>query len=70
MNVVSYVNGDGWVGLYVNGQLVEQGHKIDPRNLLEHVANLERFTAESIIPNQQWLDDRGMLPNRLEEVVT
>lgn len=69
-NVVTLVTGEDWSGLYVNGVLVEQGHQIPQRHVIEHLARIEgEYTSESVIPNQQWIEDRGNLPNDLSEVI-
>lgn len=66
--IITIVNGDDWAGLYIDGQLFSQGHDIYAhhwRSLIQHVfgVNVEHKTADD-----EWLNNRGDLPDNLAEV--
>lgn len=58
-------NGDDWVGVYIDGKLVTQGHRIDPRELLKQLG----YFVESPEPDYEWMDDVSYLPEDLKDVV-
>jgi hypothetical protein len=60
-----YVNGDDWVGLYVDGVLKKQGHSLDVRDIIEAL-NLE---YETLFPDAEWLFEVGYLPESIDDVV-
>lgn len=64
-SLVLVTNHDDWEGLYVNGVLYTQGHRIDHDDLLRAVG-IELKTVE---PDGEWLYGRGNLPDRLDEVM-
>jgi hypothetical protein len=60
----TFVEGDDWVGLYMDGELVYEGHSISPAYLAELLdADFERIWADDA-----WLYDVGTLPKNLEDV--
>jgi hypothetical protein len=59
------VRADDWKGLYLDGKLVEEGHRVDTIDVLKHLG----IKAESVWANDEWLGDFGSLPEKLEEVV-
>lgn len=61
---IAVVCGDGWEGLYVNGKLVEENHHL---TLFDFV-KLTGIKCEFIEPDMEWLDERGRLPEKLEDV--
>jgi hypothetical protein len=61
---VTIVNGDDWVGLYVNGKIVVQGHSLTPHEILGAVD----IIPKEINPDMEWLDNIGHLPENLSEV--
>jgi len=64
--VVTLVKGDGWEGLYSDGVLVEQGHRVSLSSILA-VYGLP--PAGSVWVDLDWLGEVGELPERLEDVV-
>jgi hypothetical protein len=64
MEKITYVRGQDWEGLYIDGELVEEGHSI----CVEEVVEALGFTCERIMADQEWLEDRGDLPYCLGEV--
>jgi hypothetical protein len=61
---ITVVRGDDWAGLYLNGKLVQEGHRVRTEDIFEHLD----IQATYITPDQQWLEDRGSLPVDLNEV--
>jgi hypothetical protein len=61
---VGFVSCDDWQGLYINGKLVEQGHHIRIDDLLQHLG----IECREIHPDDDWLVERGSLPENLEDV--
>lgn len=57
-------NGDDWEGLYLNGKLVDQSHKI----LLEDLCRELKIRFMLRFVNKEWLNDRDSLPEDLSEV--
>lgn len=58
------VNGGDWQGLYIDGVLKYEDHSID----LDVFAGLVKIELEEKWCNDDWLSERGRLPERLEEV--
>lgn len=61
---ISFVWGDDWKGMYLDGVLVCQDHDLDAYRVLEMLG----LQYESIQVDQIWLDERGQLPNKLKLV--
>lgn len=60
ITVVRDESGD-WEGVYMNGQLLEEGHSIDGCQMLDALGISYGFRESS-------LGDAGSLPNKLEDV--
>lgn len=62
----TYVTCDGWEGLYLNGKMVAQGHRVRIDTILFllgiKVNHLDAYDQDS------WLDGEGYLPNNLEDL--
>ncbi len=58
------VRADDWKGLYLDGKLVEEGHRVDTIDVL-HALGIE---ARQVWANDEWLNDRGCLPPSLRDV--
>lgn len=62
---------DDWEGLYINGQLVDEGHSINLRTVLKKLAKEYNFTFRSHCASPE-LEDKiqqvGSLPKNLDEV--
>jgi len=63
---VAIVDGDDWQGLYFDGHLVEQGHHIRLDDIFKHLG----IPLKTVYPNQEWMETRGNLPRRLDDVKT
>ncbi len=61
---VTFVDGDDWEGLYIDGKLVEEHHHVRLEDIFKHLG----IEATFIFPDQQWLEERGNLPENLEDV--
>lgn len=57
---------DDWVGIYVNGILVAEGHCFNEEELLNHVG----VKSESKWVDDAWITEteRGRLPKHLDDV--
>lgn len=58
------VNADDWQGLYINGVLKFENHSID----LDVFAKFAGVELEEKWCNDDWLSERGRLPDRLDDV--
>lgn len=68
MTSVVYVTADDWEGVYVNGLLAEQGHRIDSQDwkrLLKY--GWQEWYEYDISDNCEWLHEEGFLPDALWE---
>ncbi|MGX9944892.1 hypothetical protein ACTG4Q_20735 [Bradyrhizobium denitrificans] len=68
MTAMIYAQGDDWVGVYVDGQLVTEGHSIRPLEMVEICIERKITCAEGREVDVDWLHDRGDLPAKLEDV--
>lgn len=68
---VVIVDGGDWHGLYIDGELVEEGHSLCVSDVLRKVRDTRRPIAsvETIEADQTWLEDHGFLPKHLSNVV-
>ena len=57
-------NEDDWIGLYINGRLVLEGHELN----LYAVLGLLKIQYEKILPDYDWLYEQGTLPEDIMEV--
>lgn len=60
-----FVHGDDWIGVYLDGKLLDEGHSISAQQLVEVLAG---EWAESRTPDEAWLEDEGTLPDVLTDV--
>lgn len=69
MAQATYVIADDWCGLYADGELVVEGHSINPYEALSAFRNtqIEDVTLYEIFP-YSWLEDRGHLPQNLDDI--
>jgi len=68
--ILTVVTGDYWEGFYIDGVLREQGHSLDWIKLIDqHLIGASITKIDQLIPNQEWLDDNGSLPELLSEVI-
>jgi hypothetical protein len=60
--VIAY--GDDWEGLYIDGQLQEEGHSISLYHFCKAVGI--ELTQKGV--DTDWLENRGNLPSKISEV--
>lgn len=65
MKEATIVVGDDWEGVYIDGELLTEGHSIDTTRLLRELG----FCVVHIEPNSEWLEGEGYLPKYLSDVV-
>lgn len=59
------VRADDWEGLYINGELVEEGHSVGVSTVMKKIGiNMEERWCDD-----NWLYERGRLPKQLKDVV-
>ena len=71
MRVVLATGDTDWQGLYVNGELVTQGHSVRLDELAEAIiSRLPRLdiSYEEKTVNYDWMKDRSDLPDDIEKV--
>lgn len=68
MKVVRVSNDDDWVGLYIDGEMVDQNHSLRDNDVLEALEERGVIEYESFIVDSDWLYDQGYLPEELSEI--
>lgn len=73
MNII-IAQGDDWEGIYVDGQLLDQGHSLHLMDVLTELKKLgAEFTDSTTISqrevNLDWINMYGELPRSIDEVV-
>jgi len=61
---ITLVRADDWKGLYLDGKLVDEGHRVDTIDVL-HALGIE---ATQFWANDEWLSNLGSLPLDLKDV--
>jgi hypothetical protein len=61
---VTYVVGNDWEGLYVDGEIVNQGHTLRLQDLAEAL----KIDLHTVEPDDEWLGKVGHLPQKLSKV--
>lgn len=67
ITLVGVEEGD-WIGLYIDGKLVRDGHSIDERMMLEFLSAEFDFTYEVGTADQEWLEENISFPNLLKDM--
>lgn len=68
-NEITVVDGDDWLGLYVNGDLKLQGHgRSRHADILAFGAEYAPYTVSLVFADVEWLHEEGQLPEVLSEV--
>lgn len=63
------MNADDWQGLYINGELVEEDHKIDLVDAFDRF-DIDSFSSlETHCVNQEWIEDAGCFPDDIEDCI-
>lgn len=60
------IDADDWQGLYVDGKLVYEGHRVEMSDLAS-AANLNFKKEYAEGAKGEWLHENGNLPNTLDE---
>ena len=61
---ITLAKGEDWEGLYLNGKLIEQNHKISCVDML-------KLLGQSVVyVDLDWLEEKGTLPENLSDVRT
>ena len=71
MTTLTFVDGDDWCGLYLDGGLIHQGHELSVRKMFYYATlhgPIESFEALDV--DTEWLEEIGQLPDNLSDVRT
>lgn len=58
-------DGDDWEGLYIDGVLVFENHTVGAQDVLRALG----IECDWVECDREWIDNRGSLPDDLNEVV-
>lgn len=64
MKKITLIYTDDWMGLYIDDNLVYEGHEIEEEVLLKHL----NIDCDALWADEEWLNNRGNLPKKLEDV--
>ena len=65
------VYADDWAGMYANGELINEGHRLRVSDMIEWLSNkgpVHILSYDCRPANDGWLCDRGRLPAKLADV--
>jgi hypothetical protein len=69
MNRIDIVWVYEWEALYVNGELIQQDHKIDRDNIIFRLCENQPFTFDNRHADEDWFAGPQEFPLKLEDVV-
>lgn len=61
---ITFVLGNDWIGMYIDGKLKNEGHSLRTKDVVEDLG----LSCSTITANEEWLNDRGRLPEKLCDV--
>ena len=61
---ITFVLGNDWTGMYIDGVLVEEGHTIPYWAIVRALG----FEYDSKSVDEEWLEAYGCMPNDLKDV--
>lgn len=64
MKKITIVNGDDWQGLYVDGRLIREDHRLQVDEVLISLG----YDLKNLEADGKWLDITGSLPSDLKDV--
>jgi len=66
---INIVDCDDWFGLYIDGKLVFENHRLEYYDILQAISSrLDNIEFEISEVDYDWMDGRGALPKKLEKV--
>jgi hypothetical protein len=69
MSRLTLANGDDRSGIYIDGQLITEGHSFRTLDVVEICIEHKVTFAEGKLVNMVWLNGQGSLPDREEQVI-
>jgi uncharacterized Zn finger protein len=69
MSRLTLARGDDWSGIYVDGQLITEGHSFRELEIVEICIEHKVPVAEGKEVDTVWLNGQGSLPESEEEVI-
>jgi hypothetical protein len=68
---VDLVSGDDWSGLYIENKLMMENHSLNVSRVLQLLSDHGIIAGfKEITADEDWLEERGRLPEELNEVVS
>lgn len=68
MVVMTIVDGSDWSGVYIDDDLIFEGHSLDPFFVAELAVDRRVEGVVRLYADIEWLEDRGDLPANLFDV--
>ncbi len=68
MSKMIIAESDGWIGIYVNGDLITEDHSIQPHEAVDIAIEYDVTEVEREYVNQDWMDDLGAFPRNIKDV--
>ena len=65
---IFFAKGDDWRGIYLDGRLAFEGHSYPIKELVTILNQISTVFADEGEVDLDWLDNRGGLPENLDEV--
>ena len=65
---IHYVDGEDWVGLYIDGKLIYEGHDIHVTLLLDILNKRGIINCQNIECDSEWLVEHGGLSQNIDDV--
>ncbi|HJY98116.1 MAG TPA: hypothetical protein VJ227_00145 [Patescibacteria group bacterium] len=67
---ITLVYGEDWEGLYVDGRLYTQDHRISVTDVFDVLSSLGiKIKAEQIECDYEWLEEKGGFPTDIADVI-
>jgi len=70
-NKLTFINGDDWEGVFINGVLKYEGHNISIWKFAEIAQEYNTLNFEFLLINEdglEWLSDVGSFPTKFTEI--
>jgi len=63
--MITLVNAEDWIGVYIDGKLVYEYHDLEPETLLDLI---EVIKYNSVWADEEWFNKCSSLPKKLSDV--
>jgi len=67
---ITIAMGHDWEGLYIDGQLADEGHSINLRDFVSHIQQRKQPIETAVFRDvdDDWLELQGVFPRDIKEV--